>query len=146
MSAYPAPLAPPSTGEFTCRLLDELTLRRLRYFPRALAAARYAQEHLDATIRLQNAAAVAGMTASAFSRYFSEKIGLTFSTLVKTLRIARAVEALERGDCAMSIVADYAGYGTGCTLSRVFREIIGVTPSKYRRHLLEREATRTIRS
>jgi AraC-like DNA-binding protein len=121
---------------FHSRLLSSDIERRILYYPRALAAAMYVREHLGEPIRLETVAAIAGLTPCAFSRYFAEKIGMTFSTLVKTLRVEHALCHLEARDGAISALAAQAGYQSSCTFSRAFKDVMGESPSDYRRRML----------
>ena len=121
---------------FRSRLLSEDVQRRILYYPRTLAAANYVRENIGGTIRLQSAAGLAGMTPCAFSRYFAEKVGITFSTLVKTLRIEHALSHLEERDGAISALAAKTGYQSCCTFSRAFKDVMGQSPSEYRRRML----------
>lgn len=125
---------------FSSRLLPEDVLRRLRYYPRALEAACYVRRHIGKPIRLEAVAELAGMTPCAFSRYFAEKVGITFSALVKLLRIEDAVYQLELRDGAISNLATRIGYQSCCTFSRAFKEVMGETPSDYRKRVLFGEA------
>ena len=125
-----------TTLAFHSRLLSEDVQRRILYYPRTLAAANYVRENIGKTIRLERAAALAGMTSCAFSRYFAEKIGITFSTLVKTLRIELALTHLESRDGAISALATQTGYQSCCTFSRAFKDVMGQSPSEYRRRML----------
>ena len=118
------------------RLVPSDTLRRLQYFPRALDAVAHAAERIKQPLRLEVVAAEAGMTPCAFSRYFTAKIGMTFSALLRLLRIERAIAELEAGDRAISELAHIAGYQSCCTFSRAFKEVVGETPSEYRRRFL----------
>jgi transcriptional regulator GlxA family with amidase domain len=126
----------PVDHTFRSRLLAADVQRRLTYHRRTLAAALYVRANLAETIRLDDVAEVAGMTPSAFSRYFAEKVGMTLSTVIKTLRIERALEELERRDSPIATLAEKTGYQSCCTFSRAFKEIMGETPSEYRRNLL----------
>ena len=130
------PRAEVASEGFSSRLLSEDTLRRLRYYPRALEAAWYVRREMGKPIRLEAVAELAGMTPCAFSRYFTEKIGMTFSTLVKLLRIEHALDELEMRDGAISHLATRTGYQSCCTFSRAFKEVMGETPSNYRRRVL----------
>jgi len=118
------------------RFLDEVTLKRLHYYPRAIEAVLFARSMLPETVRLDEIAERVGMTPASFSRFFTEKIGMTFSSILKILRIERAVEALELRDCSIESLACSSGYGSSCTLTRAFKEVVGETPSEYRRRLL----------
>lgn len=121
---------------FQSRLLPDAVQRRLAYFPRALEAALYVRRNIGDPIRLEDVAGHAGMTPCAFSRYFAEKVGITFSSLLKVLRIEHALEQLESRDGAIGDLAEVAGYQSGCTFSRAFKDVTGKTPSEYRRRIL----------
>jgi transcriptional regulator GlxA family with amidase domain len=125
-----------TTQAFRSRLLADDVVRRILYYPRTLAAAVYVRDHVGEPIRLETAAALAGMTPCAFSRYFADKVGITFSTLVKTLRIEYALSHLEQRDGAISALAVRTGYQSCCTFSRAFKDIMGQSPSAYRRRML----------
>jgi transcriptional regulator GlxA family with amidase domain len=121
---------------FYSRLLADDVQRRIAYFPRTLAVAVYVRNHIGEAIRLETVAEIAGMTSCAFSRYFAEKAGITFSTLVKTLRIEQALLDLEAQDGAISALATRTGYQSCCTFSRAFKDVMGQSPSEYRRRML----------
>jgi transcriptional regulator GlxA family with amidase domain len=122
------------------RLLPSPVLRRLRHFPRALDAAALAFAHIDRPVRFQTIAAQAAMTPCAFSRFFATKIGITFSALLRLLRMERAAEQLAAYDRTISDVAERTGYQSCCTFSRAFKDVVGETPSEYRRRFLFEEA------
>jgi len=118
------------------RLLNEATLKRISYYPRASAAVLCIWDDLPSVARLETVASHVGMSATAFSRYFTEKVGMTFSEVTKLLRIEAALDELERRDCAIALLARCSGYRSGCAFTRAFREVLGETPSQYRRRLL----------
>lgn len=122
---------------FHSRLLDDDVQRRIAYYPRALLAAQYVRDHIGQAIRLETVSALAGLTPCAFSRYFAEKVGITFSTLVKTLRIEHAVDQLEARSGAISALATLTGYQSCCTFSRAFKDVMGQSPTEYRRRHLQ---------
>src|ERR1700722_9212069 len=107
--------------EFRCRLLDESVQRRIRYYPRIAEVAFHIKENIKDCVRLEGVASIAGMTSCAFSRYFADKVGLTFSEFVKTMRIEHAIEHLEQRDCAISKLAEEVGYRHGA-FSRAFKD------------------------
>jgi transcriptional regulator GlxA family with amidase domain len=121
---------------FHSRLLNDDVQRRIAYYPRALVAAQYVRDHMGEAVRLETVASLAGLTPCAFSRYFAEKVGITFSTLVKTLRIEHAVDQLEARSGAISALASQTGYQSCCTFSRAFKDVMGQSPTEYRRRLL----------
>lgn len=122
-------------GSIPSRLLDDGTLWRLQYFQRLQRAAALVLDRCGDPVGLQAAASSAGMNPSAFSRYFAEKAGITFSHFRKVMRIERALRALESSDCTIAELADICGCSTA-TFSKSFKEILGVPPSEYRRRFL----------
>ena len=129
---------PAATGAFPSRLLPDDVARRLAYYPRIFDVAMYVRRNLSRQIRLDDVAERAGMTPCSFSRYFTDKVGITFSALVKILRIEHALGELECRDGAISDLAEQTGYQSCCTFSRAFKEVMGQTPSEYRRRILLR--------
>lgn len=120
------------------RLLNETTLRRLTYYRRAAKALLYAWDRLPEPTCLEGVASHVGMTSAAFSRYFAEKIGLTFSHALRILRVEHALDELEERDCSIEHLAQISGYSDGCSFARAFKEVLGQTPSEYRRCFLSR--------
>jgi AraC-like DNA-binding protein len=121
---------------FRSRLLPHDVQQRLAYYPRAYATACFVRDHVGEAIRLETIAERTGMAPCAFSRYFSEKIGITFSSLVKVLRVEHAVTDLEQRERALSALAERSGFRSYCTFTRAFREVMGETPSSYRQRFL----------
>lgn len=122
---------------FRSRLLPETVQNRIAYYPRALSAAAYIREHLDdEELPLGAIADAVGMTPNAFSRYFASKIGITIASLIRTLRIERALEQMDAGRCAVRSLAASTGYQSHSTFSRAFKEVIGLSPTEYRRCLV----------
>ena len=73
------------------------------------------------------------MSESAFSRYFKTASGLTFSAMVRKLRVANACRLLEAGDLAISAIASTTGYPNLANFNRQFLAETGMTPRDYRR-------------
>ena len=77
------------------------------------------------------------MTSCAFSRYFTAKIGMSYSNTLRILRIEAAARTLEERETSISDLALNAGYENCCTFSRAFKSVTGRTPSQYRRATFE---------
>ncbi len=118
------------------RFLAEAALKRLHYYPRALQAVLHAHAALPETVRLEDVAAHVGMAPASFSRFFTEKIGLPFTAVMKALRIELAVTQMESRFCSVEVLANASGYVSSCAFTRAFKEVVGVTPSDYRRRHL----------
>lgn len=118
----------------SCRgIPTETIVRRLLYYPRLRLVAEYVVANLDRPVRLSDAAAAAIMQESAFSRYFTAKVGITFSDFVRTLRVLRAIEMIEAEDCTFKELARVLGFRTVSTFARNFHATFGCSPREYKR-------------
>ncbi|WP_162943677.1 AraC family transcriptional regulator [Arthrobacter celericrescens] len=93
----------------------------------------YIFANLLGEVRLSVAARTAGMSDSAFSRYFKTASGQTFSDMVRRLRLAHACTLLDTTELSVASVAQASGYRNLSNFNRQFREEYGCTPLAYRR-------------
>jgi AraC family transcriptional regulator len=107
--------------------------RRLGLSPFVLKRVQeYVVSHLAAAIRLQQLAAVAGLSSFHFSRAFKASTGLSPHAYVLHCRIAESKRLLSGSNLTISDVARRTGFsGTG-QLSRRFHAVTGTTPSAFR--------------
>lgn len=90
-------------------------------------------------VRLAEVAHVAGMTETAFCRYFREHTNRTFSRFVAELRVGYACRLLAEEELPVMRVGIACGYPTLSNFNRQFREVVGLTPTQYRRRHEEAE-------
>ena len=93
----------------------------------------YIFENLTGDIRLAHAAQLAYMSEPTFSKYFKGATGMTFSGMVKKLRIAHARRLLDTTDDAIAQVAAASGYHNMANFNRQFLAEVGTTPTSYRK-------------
>lgn len=74
----------------------------------------------------------AGMSASAFSRYFKRFTGRTVSGFVNEVRIGHAHRMLLETDRTISEVAFASGFESLSNFNRRFRDISGISPREFR--------------
>ncbi|GAA3705371.1 AraC family transcriptional regulator [Zhihengliuella alba] len=96
-------------------------------------ALNYVSENLTGDIRLSEAARMAGMSDSAFSRYFARASGQNFAAMVRRLRIAHASKLLLGTSLPVARIAHQVGYSNLSNFNRQFRRETGLTPTRYRR-------------
>lgn len=89
--------------------------------------------NLTGEIRLESAARLAHMSGPTFSKYFKSATGMTFSSMVKKLRVAHARRLLDSSDASIAQVASASGYHNMANFNRQFLAEVGTTPSTYRR-------------
>ncbi|MEY2847689.1 MAG: hypothetical protein RI885_354, partial [Actinomycetota bacterium] len=92
----------------------------------------YILENLTGKIRMSEAARMALMSEPSFSKYFKRASGMTFSDMVKRLRIANACRLLDRTDSSISAISAAVGYTNLANFNRQFLAETGVTPRAYR--------------
>jgi len=93
----------------------------------------YIFSHVSDDVRLAEAADLAGMSKSGFSRYFQRASGQSFTDTVRKLRLTHACHLLEQTDVPVATVSRRVGYRNLSNFNRQFRATYGVTPTGYRR-------------
>lgn len=104
-------------------------------------AIEYIFNNLTGPVRLAVAAELAGMSESAFSKYFRRAAGTTFSAMVKRYRLELACRLLALTSTPIATVAREVGFNNLSNFNRQFRATHGLTPSDYRvREMEERRS------
>jgi AraC-like DNA-binding protein len=94
---------------------------------------RTSSDNLSGTIRMSEAAAIAGMKQSAFSRFFKKNTGANFVDYSRKLRVGRACKLLSDTRRPVTDICFEVGYANISNFNRHFRKERGVTPSQYKR-------------
>jgi AraC family transcriptional regulator len=106
------------------RWLTGPQLRRVKEFITA---------NISSDITISELAAVARMSNFHFIRAFKDAVGLSPYQYVLSERIRRARGLLSRRDLSVADVALAVGFHDAAQLNRVFRKLVGVTPTAFRR-------------
>jgi AraC family transcriptional regulator len=106
--------------------LTLLQLRRVKEFVDA---------QISNDITISDLAAVAGLSQFHFIRAFKDSVGRSPYQYVLSERISVAKEMLTKSDLSIADVALAAGFSDAAQLTRVFRKLIGVTPTAFRREI-----------
>lgn len=93
----------------------------------------YIEENIDKDIRLDELAALSGLSRFHFARSFRESLGETPYQLVLKKRIQRAKKLLARPEWNVRQIASAIGFTDVSQFSRMFRKTTGVTPTTWRR-------------
>lgn len=72
-----------------------------------------------------------GTNTAYLSRGLNEGLGASFSHVINRMRVDAACVALARGGAVLGTGLD-VGFGSKATFNRVFRQLVGCTPSAYR--------------
>ena len=73
-----------------------------------------------------------GISVYSLSRLFSKDIGIGFSEFIISKRIEKAKKILETTDKSVTETANESGMVNVNYFSRLFKEVTGETPQKYR--------------
>jgi len=105
--------------------LTALQLRRIREFVDVHISSR--------EIGISELASLAGLSQFHFIRAFKSSVGRSPYQYVLSERIRLAIEMLSKSDLPIADVALAVGFTDMSQLIRVFRKLIGVTPTAFRR-------------
>ena len=83
-------------------------------------------------ITLDETAAMVGYSKGNFCKAFKSATGLSFHTYLNNYRITNACYLLTNTDLSIGAIAESVGFSEFKTFCRVFRTVVGKTPSEYR--------------
>jgi AraC-like DNA-binding protein len=92
----------------TLRLWDDAIERS----PRLARARELVELRFPEPVPVPEVAAVAALERNSFSRYFTQRVGVTFSQWQRARRVAHALELLRAPEGTIEAVAHLAGFGT----------------------------------
>ena len=92
----------------------------------------YVEEHYAEQIRLGTLASLAGMTPSAFSRYFRQHTGRTVVDYIVDIRLGHAARLLIDTTDTVSEICYQCGFNNLSNFNRTFRSRRGSTPRDFR--------------
>lgn len=100
-------------------------------------ATEFIEEHCLRAIRLDELAALTGLSPSHFSHAFKASTGLPPHRWQMKVRMVRVKEFLRRRDMSLTTVAAETGFADPAHFARVFRRQVGVSPSIWRKANLD---------
>ncbi len=95
----------------------------------------FVNERFHDTIDQQEVAALVGMSASTFSRYFRKRTSMSFSRFVNEVRISHACKRLVETDDTVLAISQDCGFGNLSNFNRRFRDLRGLSPREFRNAL-----------
>lgn len=97
-------------------------------------AKRYTKEHFqEAELSLQEVADVVGISRTYFSTIFKELTGEKYWDYLTGYRIEQAKALLKDTNMSQAEISEQVGYSSEFHFSRKFKEVVGISPNKYRR-------------
>lgn len=93
----------------------------------------YCSAHYKEDLTVESVAAQLQLSRSCVSHIFSDRISISFSDYVNSLRLSEATDILSNQDYSITEVANLSGFPTIRTFNRAFRKHFGMTPTTYRK-------------
>ncbi|MDX2505903.1 MAG: helix-turn-helix domain-containing protein [Gammaproteobacteria bacterium] len=92
----------------------------------------FVENHYHEKIYEKDAAKLCDMEISTFSRIFKKEHEITFRDYLIDYRIGKALELLQNPKASVTDIAYTVGFNDPSYFTRIFKRIIGVSPSQYR--------------
>ena len=108
------------------RLLNKPNSKHIR------ACKEYIYAHIKERITVEDLARELGVSTSYLSRMFKKETGESISAYIRARKIAVAENLLKYTDHSMIEIANQLSFSSESHFIQQFREVVGVTPKKYR--------------
>ena len=82
---------------------------------------------------MEKAAGQAAMEKTYFSFFFRKKVGVTFSSWLQYLRVAKAMSMMEEMDYSITEVAYAVGFQELSTFQKAFKKWTHLTPREFKK-------------
>lgn len=120
---------------------NQLMVRERTAEPPAVARARqYIADHQSEAISLGDVSQAVNMSSFYFCKVFKKATGLKFTDYLSRVRIERAKSLLLNPNVRITEVAFEVGFQTLTHFNRVFRKVVGESPTAFRHRLPTHEA------
>lgn len=93
---------------------------------------RYIRSHISEPIKTSDIAEYFGKSRGGITTEFKKQTGMNLSDFIKLKKIQEAQELLYETNKSLVLISDYLGFSSQSHFTRVFKEIVGITPKEYR--------------
>jgi AraC-like DNA-binding protein/ligand-binding sensor protein len=116
---------------------NQVFIQRENAEPPVIAKARaYIQEHQTEELSLSQVAKAVNMSSYYFCKMFKKVAGINFTDYVARIRIEKSKNLLLNPNLRVSEIAFEVGFQSLTHFNRVFKKILGQSPTEYRAQLL----------
>ena len=125
-------------AEHLALIANQIGLQQRRGDPPMIRGAKdYVASHQSDPIKLEQIARALNVSKYHFCRSFKHATGLTFVEYLNRVRIEKAKVLLHNNNLRVSEIAYDVGFQTITHFNRIFRKLVGYSPTEYRSRLAE---------
>ena len=95
----------------------------------------YVDSHLSSPFCLADTSAIVGCSPSHFARKFHRSMGMSLGRFMNRRRLAAAMAMLRDDSMPLPQIAFSLGFSSQSHFTRLFSELVGMPPLKYRNHV-----------
>ena len=99
---------------------------------------KYLVKNFTSPVKLEEVAALVGLTPTAFCRYFKKRTKKTFVEYLNDMRIGHAKKLLIEGNLKISTISSEAGFNNLSNFIGQFKKTTNMLPSEYQKKYKER--------
>lgn len=92
----------------------------------------FIMKNFQRKILLEDAASIASMTCTSFSRYFKSRTNQSFSDFLKEIRVEYACKLLKEGKLNIDVIGHLCGFQSLTNFNKQFKKVTGKQPHQYR--------------
>jgi YesN/AraC family two-component response regulator len=127
-------------SESQVKQVDTTAINQLLYYSFRLVqqnkecpSIRHIHEYYYTNISLETLAKLEHYNIAYYGQWFQRKMGVTPQTYIQNVRLTEAKRLLQETNFSILDIAQQVGYEQQASLTRVFKQFEGTTPSNYRR-------------
>jgi AraC-like DNA-binding protein len=94
----------------------------------------YVKDNLTKDPSLENAALYIGFCSSYLSRTFKQVLGISYTEYVNKCKVSLAISLMTSDEHSITEICYLAGFNSISTFNRVFLNVTGMTPGKFRKY------------
>ena len=102
-------------------------------------AIKYIRQNMEQDVAVSEIAEYVGMNPEYFTKLFKKKTGYTLKEYIANEKINTAKMLLTTTDLPVTLISDHVGYGNYSNFTRSFKQLVGCTPTEYRKQAEEQQ-------
>lgn len=115
-------------------LSENLYLNRMQKLDKINNAVQYINKHFADKITTIELAKLTHLSEGHFCNIFKEATGMTAKEYINEVRIKNAVELISSTDMTITEAAMYSGFSDSNYFTKMFKKVMGKTPSSIRKN------------